>query len=59
MLEQLMEIVKQNSSNDVTNNPGIPNQHNEGVINEAASSIFTTLKNMIAKGQGDNVTALT
>lgn len=50
MFEQLTQLVNQFGNEAVVNNPAVPNEHNEAVMNEASSSIVDTLKNMVANG---------
>ena len=63
MFEQLTDLVKQFGGDAVVNNPAVPNEHNEAVMNEASASILDGLKGMVANGnvsdlaglfQGDN-----
>jgi hypothetical protein len=50
MFDQLTELVKQYGGDAVINNPAVPNDQNDAVINEASSSIISGLKNMVASG---------
>jgi len=50
MLEQLMDLVRQNAGDAVINNPAVPNEHNDAVVAEAGHSIMGGLKDMIAQG---------
>ena len=50
MFEQLTELVKQYGGEAVVNNPAVPNDQNDAVMNEASSSIVDGLKNMVANG---------
>ena len=50
MFEQLTELVKQYGSDAVVNNPAVPNEHNEAVMEEANGSILSGLKDMVASG---------
>ena len=50
MFEQLTELVKQYGSDAVVNNPAVPNEHNEAVMEEANGSIISGLKDMVASG---------
>jgi len=52
MLEQLMDLIKQNAGDAVTNNPEVPNEHNDAVIAEAGHSIIGGLKNAGSEGGG-------
>ena len=50
MFEQLTDLVKQFGGEAVVNNPAVPNEHNEAVMEEAGSSILSGLKDMVAGG---------
>lgn len=50
MFDQLTELVKQFGGEAVVNNPAIPNEHNEAVMEEAGGSILSGLKDMVAGG---------
>ena len=50
MLEQLTQLVQQYGNDAVVKNPSIPNEQNEGVMNEASSSILSGLQKMLAEG---------
>ena len=47
MFEQLTELVKQYGGEAVVNNPAVPNDQNDAVMNEASSSIVDGLKNIL------------
>jgi len=50
MLDQLTNLVKQYASDAIVNNPAIPNERNDEVINETSSSIAGGLQNMLSSG---------
>ncbi|GGM92933.1 hypothetical protein GCM10010967_27560 [Dyadobacter beijingensis] len=50
MLEQLFDLVQQNSQQAVVNNPAVPNEHNEEVINTLAGSITGGLQEQVQSG---------
>lgn len=50
MFDQLTDLVKQFGNDAVVNNAAVPNEHNDAVMNEASSSIFDSLKGMVANG---------
>lgn len=58
MLEDLMKMLQSSGQESVVNNPQIPNEHNDAVLQSAGSSIMDTLKGMIANGQGEQVAQL-
>lgn len=50
MLENLIQLVKDNASDVITNNPAVPNNFNEGAVSETANSIFDGLKSQVQAG---------
>ncbi len=58
MLEELLNLVKQSSQEAVIDNPEIPNEQNAAVMEEAGSSVVSTLQNMMASGQASQVMSL-
>ena len=58
MFEQLFNLVKENAQEDIVNNPVIPNEQNEAVMQEASSSITSTLQSLMASGNSKDVFAL-
>lgn len=58
MLENLIDLVKQNAGSAIINNPAIPNEHNDAAINVAGSSIMDGLKKMISQGNVQDVVNL-
>lgn len=55
MFEQLMEIVRSQSTETIINNPDVPNEHNDAVMQEAGNSVTSTLQQMLASGQVKDV----
>ena len=55
MFEQLMNLVKQYSGDAIINNPDVPNEQNEEVMQTASGSIMDTLKGMMSGGGAANV----
>lgn len=55
MLDQLLNLVKEHSQDAVVNNPAVPNEHNEGIMQEAVSSITSGLKQELSNGGFQNV----
>ncbi len=51
MFEKLFLLVKDNAGTAVINNPVIPAQHHDAVINEASSSIIEVLKGQLESGK--------
>ena len=58
MFDQLMNLVKQNSGEAITNNPAIPNEQNEEAMNTTSGSIMDTLKGMMSGGDAASVLSL-
>lgn len=52
MFEQLTELVKQFGGEAVVNNPAVPNEHNEAVMEHASGSILDSLKNIASQEGG-------
>jgi hypothetical protein len=50
MLDQLMNIIRQSGQQQVVENPAIPNEYNDQVMNEAGSSIVGGLQQALAGG---------
>ncbi len=59
MLENLIQLVKENAGDAIINNPDVPNEQNDAAIEATAGSIFDSLKNQVASGGGmDMITNL-
>jgi uncharacterized protein YidB (DUF937 family) len=50
MFEQLMNLVKEHSGEQIINNAAIPNEHNEEAVSSVATSIFSVLQTQVANG---------
>jgi len=55
MLDQLLNLVKEQAQGAVVNNSEVPNEQNEGIMQEAVSSITGGLKDELASGGFKNV----
>jgi hypothetical protein len=55
MFEEIMQLVKKHAQDAVVNNPAVPNENNEAVIQEAGSSIVNELKNLFNSGGISNL----
>lgn len=56
MIENLINLVKENAGDSIINNPAIPNERNDEAVGLASSSIMDTLKGAVANGNiGDLV----
>ena len=58
MFEQLTQLVQQYGNSAVVNNDAVPNEHNEGVINEANNSIFSGLQKIASEGGAEQLAGL-
>lgn len=58
MLEQLLNLVKEQAQDPVVNNPAVPNEQNDAVINAATASIASGLQEEIANGNASQVVNL-
>lgn len=58
MIEQLTQLVKQFGGEAVVNNPAVPNELNNKVLNETSNGIFDALKGMVAGGNADMLAGL-
>ncbi len=55
MLEELINLVKEHAGDAVINNPAIPNEQNQAVIEETGNSIKGGLEQMISQGNLNEV----
>src|ERR1700689_124595 len=55
MLENLINLIEQHAGDAVVNNPAVPNEQNNAVIQEAGNSIIGSLQNMVAQGNMQDV----
>ena len=55
MLENITDLVKQHAGDAIINNPAIPNEKNDEVVEDASSSIVSGLKSAVANGNIDGV----
>ncbi len=44
LLDNLLKMVQSSGAKSVVNNPAVPKEHNEGIMQAASSSIMDTLK---------------
>jgi hypothetical protein len=58
MLENLLDLIKQNAGSAIVDNPAIPNEHNDAAVSLAGSSIMDSLKGMLANGNVQDVASL-
>lgn len=55
MFEQFTQLIQQSGLQSVINNPEVPNEHNDGVIAEAQSTILSTFSQLQANGETQQV----
>jgi hypothetical protein len=55
MFEQLTQLIQQSGQQSVIDNPEVPNEHNDAVIAEAQNSILSTLGQLNATGETQQV----
>jgi len=52
MFEQLTQLINQFGGDAVINNPAVPNEHNDAVMEHASGSILDSLKNIASQEGG-------
>ncbi|MBB6129396.1 hypothetical protein [Mucilaginibacter lappiensis] len=52
MFDELLKLVQNNAGAAITDNPQIPNEHNEAAVQDASSSIMDVLGNHASSGGG-------
>ncbi|ETZ22407.1 hypothetical protein [Pedobacter sp. V48] len=57
MFDQLIQVLQQHGKESVINNADVPNEYNEGVLQEANGSIMNVITDMVANGQGHQLAA--
>ncbi|MGB8191559.1 MAG: hypothetical protein WCF67_06550 [Chitinophagaceae bacterium] len=50
MLDNLVDLIRQNAGESIINNPAIPNARNDEAVKETSNSILDTLKSALAGG---------
>lgn len=58
MLDQLLQLVRDNAQETVVANPSIPNEQNDAVIGEATNTIASGLQDALASGNVKDVMGL-
>ncbi len=58
MLDQLLNLVKENAQDLIVNNPSVPNQFNDAAIGEAVNAIHDQMSQAINKGNLQDVLGL-
>ena len=55
MLDKIVDLIRNNASGAVVNNPAVPNEKNESAIRQGGNSIIETLKGALASGRLNDV----
>jgi hypothetical protein len=55
MFDKIVDLIRNNASGAVVNNPAIPNEKNETAIRQGSNSIIETLKGALASGRLNDV----
>ncbi|HEY0678131.1 MAG TPA: DUF937 domain-containing protein [Chitinophagaceae bacterium] len=50
MIENLINLIRQNAGDAITNNPAIPNERNEEAVKETGNSILSSLQGALSGG---------
>ncbi len=58
MLENLINLVKENAGEAIVNNPEVPNENNDKAIEVTGNSIMDTLRNAVSGGDISQLTSL-
>lgn len=58
MLENLINLVKENAGNYIINNAEVPNEKNDSAVEVTSHSIIDTLKNAVSGGDISQLTSL-
>lgn len=58
MLDQLVQLVRENAQQTVVANPAVPNEQNDAIIGEASHSIAAGLQDALARGNVQEVMGL-
>ncbi|MGV8880472.1 MAG: hypothetical protein ACOH2A_15750 [Sphingobacteriaceae bacterium] len=58
MLANLFALIKTEAASRFSNDPSVPTQHQDGMLNEASSSIIDVLKDQLATGKLKDVLEL-
>lgn len=58
MLQELLNLVQENATESVINNPAVPNEQNSDVVAEATNTVASGLRNMVAGGGLESVLSM-
>ncbi|MBS1496270.1 MAG: DUF937 domain-containing protein [Bacteroidetes bacterium] len=58
MLDELLNLIKQNSQQAIVENPAVPNEQNNAVMQETGNSIISSLQSMLSGGKAADVLSL-
>ncbi|SFW35671.1 hypothetical protein [Chitinophaga sancti] len=56
MFEQLSSLIQEHSQQSVADNPAIPNEHNQGVVEELKNVIISKVTGLVTSGQTSKIT---
>ncbi|RFM33007.1 hypothetical protein [Chitinophaga silvisoli] len=58
MFEQLASLIQEHSQQSVAENPAIPNEHNQGVVEELKNVIISKVTGLVTSGQTNKITEM-
>jgi len=58
MFEQLASLIQEHSQQSVADNPAIPNEHNQGVVEELKNVIISKVTGLVTSGQTNKITEM-
>lgn len=58
MLDNLINLIRQNAGDSIINNPAIPNERNEEAVQETGNSIISSIQNALSGGQAGDVMSM-
>lgn len=58
MFEQLASLIQQHSQQSVADNPAIPNEHNQGVVEELKNVILSKVTGLVTSGQTNKISEM-
>ncbi|MBS1598201.1 MAG: DUF937 domain-containing protein [Bacteroidetes bacterium] len=58
MLENLINLIKENAGDAIINNPAVPNEQNDAVIAAAGHSVQASMQNMVSQGKLQDLLSL-
>ncbi|WP_343669267.1 hypothetical protein [Chitinophaga sp.] len=58
MFEQLSNLIQEHSQQSVADNPAVPNEHNQNVVEELKSVIISKVTGLATSGQADKISEM-